>query len=508
MGARGRDGRAPARLGRALDRRRPRRARRDALDFALVAHGLASQGLDATSAWRPALQVLPARRGARVRAARSLPRDGAAHVAAGSVPGSRRRRAGERARRGPRDRRSGVAASQGANRRADAREGHARGGRVGRRSRRRGGPRRRERRSTAGDDRDLARAARTRRVEARATRRAPRRRGSGARTWLRPRLAAAQKSAGGDPTNAGLAARADILVTAFARAEAFHETLSHESRADLDLVDARLLLEQVSSGHTLVLATEAAGRLDPVDSPAALRRARDVVVWWHCVSGTEWRPSVRPWRRAELHALRDAGVVLPDSAERLAVEAGSWHQPIHAARKRLVLAMPRWAAGEALDPHPVWHEMAARFRATSADLARITIEARDLLAGRVAALGQASLPAVTDAGPLALPAGTERVAPRPRRTSARRSGTARRAWTPSSAAPCNGCSSTRRAFAPGRWTRFRERAAALRQARSPSGRGAAPQGGAHGRRCAGRGGGFRAWSASCARRRPCSSARA
>ncbi len=224
------------------------------------------------------------------------------------------------------------------------------------------------------------------------------------RTWLR-RDASPRRGRPRSPTSRAqlLAARSDILATAFARAQAFHELLSHESRAELDLVDARLLVEQVSSGHTLVLATETAGRIDPVDSPAALRRARDVVVWWHCVGGTEWRPSVRPWRRRELQALRDAGVVLPDSAERLAAVGRSWHQAILAARKRLVLAMPRWALGQALEPHPVWHEMAARLGASSADLARITVDARDLLAGRVEALGRAASPVVRDRGALALP---------------------------------------------------------------------------------------------------------
>ncbi len=94
---------------------------------------------------------------------------------------------------------------------------------------------------------------------------------------------------------------------------------------------------------------------------------------------------------------------MPDSAERLAAEGRSWHQAILAARKRLVLAMPRWALGEALEPHPVWHEIAARLGASSADLARITVDASDLLAGRVQALGRAASPVVHDLGPLALP---------------------------------------------------------------------------------------------------------
>jgi hypothetical protein len=223
------------------------------------------------------------------------------------------------------------------------------------------------------------------------------------RTWLKNRLGTARMDADRDPTSTALAARADVLATAFAQAQAFHETVSHESREALDLVDARLLVELVSSGHALTLASERAGRIDHVGSPAGLRRARDVVVWWHCAGGTEWRPSVRPWRRFEQDALRAAGVLLPDSAERLTAEARSWHQVIHAAKKRLILAIPRWALGEALEPHPVWDEIVARLRASDADVARVTIDARDLLRGRVAALGPAPAPAVKDLGVLPLP---------------------------------------------------------------------------------------------------------
>jgi hypothetical protein len=223
------------------------------------------------------------------------------------------------------------------------------------------------------------------------------------RTWLKNRLGTARMEADGDPTSIALAARADVLATAFAQAQAFHETVSHETRANLDLVDARLLVEQVSSGHTLRLLRERTGRVDHVHSPAGLRRARDVVVWWHCVGGTEWRPSVKPWRRAELDALRTAGVLLPDSAERLTAEAESWHQVLHAARKRLVLAIPRSALGAALEPHPIWDEIVARLEASEADVARVTIYARDLLNGHIAALGSAASPAVMDLGALALP---------------------------------------------------------------------------------------------------------
>jgi ATP-dependent helicase/nuclease subunit B len=211
-------------------------------------------------------------------------------------------------------------------------------------------------------------------------------------TWLQTRLAVERKKEGNP-------ARVDVLGAAFSQAQAFREALSHDPRESLDLIDARLLVEQVSGGLGLELSAERAGRIDPVDSPAGLRVARDHVVWWHCVSGTEWRPAARPWRRSEVTALGAADVALLDPAERLVAEAKSWRQVVLAARKRLVLAVPRWAAGEALEPHPIWDEIVARLGASDASLARVTVEARALL--------QKCVPTCTvdtvDRGALALP---------------------------------------------------------------------------------------------------------
>jgi ATP-dependent helicase/nuclease subunit B len=211
-------------------------------------------------------------------------------------------------------------------------------------------------------------------------------------TWLQPRLAYEREKEASS-------ARIDVLGAAFAQAQAFHEALRHDPREGLDLVAARLLVEQVLGSVGLEVCAEQAGRIDPVASPAGLRVARDLVVWWHCVSGTEWRPSARPWRRAEIAALSAAGVVLADPAERLAVEAQGWRQAVLAARRRLVLAMPRWAVGEALEPHPIWDEIVARLGADDADIARVTVEARALLEGRatlcsadIAGLGALALP--------------------------------------------------------------------------------------------------------------------
>jgi hypothetical protein len=211
-------------------------------------------------------------------------------------------------------------------------------------------------------------------------------------TWMQTRLAfEREKGTGHDHLG--------VLGAAFSQAQAFREALSHDPREVLDLIDARLLVEQVSGSLGLELSAEQAGRVDPVDTPAGLRVARDAVVWWHCVSGTEWRPSARPWRLSEVQALSAAGVALLDPAERLTAEATSWRQVVLAARKRLVLAMPRWAAGEALEPHPIWDEIVARLGARDVDLARVTVEARALLLGRVPMCAVDTV----DRGPLALP---------------------------------------------------------------------------------------------------------
>ncbi len=211
-------------------------------------------------------------------------------------------------------------------------------------------------------------------------------------TWLQARLALERK-------RNSSAAHVEGLGAALGQAEAFREALAHDSREKLDLVDARLLVEQVCPSLGLELSAERAGRIDPVDAPAGLRVPRDLVVWWHCVAGTEWRPSARPWRRSETAALDAAGVRLADPAARLAAEADGWRQAILAARKRLVLTMPRWAVGEALEPHPIWDEIVARLGADEADVARVTVEANAILAGRVPSCAVGT----DDLGPLALP---------------------------------------------------------------------------------------------------------
>ncbi len=374
-----------------------------ALDAALVTHGLASQGLDSVSAWRPALQVLPLAvelayeprdpyRALELLTLAVGPFQGIAGqelaAALGESPGiggpawrAAKEKIAERMR---------PFAVEDALKRGVADDAAAR----------------------AADEES---AARSQRIHAwlevpgrRAGERAPRAAllavADRVRIWLQRRLASARMSADEREADASLATRASILGAAYSHAQAFHEAVSHDPREGLDLVEARLLVRQVaSSGHRLALSTEAEGRLDPVDAPSALRVGRDLVVWWHCVGGTEWRPPVRPWRSAEIVAIHQAGIALQDAAGRLRAEARGWHQVILAAKRGLVLAIPKWALGAAMEPHPIVHEIGARFGADARALERITVDARDLVQGLGASLGSLPTPAIADAGPMALP---------------------------------------------------------------------------------------------------------
>jgi ATP-dependent helicase/nuclease subunit B len=169
---------------------------------------------------------------------------------------------------------------------------------------------------------------------------------------------------------------ASLLGAALAEAQSFEEALSHDTRDALDLVDARLLLEHVREGHSLDLSEETAGRIQAADSPTLLRARCDTVVWWHCVSGTEWRMYPRAWRIEELEALRAAGVSLADPKARLRSEAAAWRSTITTARRRVVLVTPQSAMGEQLEAHPIVDEIAARLG--PGELSRIIVDARSL----------------------------------------------------------------------------------------------------------------------------------
>jgi len=170
---------------------------------------------------------------------------------------------------------------------------------------------------------------------------------------------------------------------AHAQAAAFLEALRHDERALIAKEDARHMLDRLArSAHAHALFVEEAGRIPHVSHPSALLASTSTVVVWGFVGGTERAVPRQPWTKEEREALAAAGVVLPDATEHLRIEADAWRRVIHAARERVVLVVPSSVQGEAKSSHPLWDEIAARLDLDEVATARITHHATAILEGR------------------------------------------------------------------------------------------------------------------------------
>lgn len=168
-------------------------------------------------------------------------------------------------------------------------------------------------------------------------------------TFLQKRLAVDAPEAG------------ETYGAAYAQARAMTDALARDHRDVVSREDMRHLLDSVvRSAESIDLSIERAGRIDHVDHPDALLAPASTVVFWGFVGGTERRPVLPPWNRAERAALEAAGVVFPDPGKLLAIESESWRRGILAARERVIFVVPSTMKGEAVAPHPTWDEIAAR----------------------------------------------------------------------------------------------------------------------------------------------------
>jgi ATP-dependent helicase/nuclease subunit B len=167
--------------------------------------------------------------------------------------------------------------------------------------------------------------------------------------------------------------------SAAAQAAGLQAAIESDIRSTFSLVEVRRLVASVlESGTTVELLPERAGRIDHVSSAGDLRVARENVVWWAFVDGGHTRAGL-PWRREELRALAGAGVHFVEPALRLAARANGWRRAIQAATARVILVAPSTAAGTTLAPHPLWDEITARTRMTDANRSRCIVQAHDLL---------------------------------------------------------------------------------------------------------------------------------
>lgn len=189
--------------------------------------------------------------------------------------------------------------------------------------------------------------------------------------------------------------------SAHAEASAFEEALLNMVSDTLTREDTQQLFDRLARAparHALWL--EEAGRVAHVNHPSALLAACDDVVFWGFVAGAEQRAAPLPWYPLERRALQDAGVVLSDPGRLLLSEINGWRRAVLAARRRVVLVMPRSHQGTATAAHPLWDEIAARLRLSEdgSSLARVSQELSQVLASK-----GGNLATVRSLPPLALP---------------------------------------------------------------------------------------------------------
>lgn len=194
----------------------------------------------------------------------------------------------------------------------------------------------------------------------------------------------------------------EIYGPAHAQAQAMTEALARDERPTLSREHMRHLLDGVVRGEVSVeLSVERAGRIDHVEHPSALLAPSSMVVFWAFIGGTERRPVLPPWHRAERAALEAAGVVFPEPGKLLAVESEAWRRGLLAARERVVLVVPSTVKGAAVAPHPTWDEIAARLGLDDDKAAAVITNTPSAVLR--ASAGTATLVPLTPLRPLALP---------------------------------------------------------------------------------------------------------
>lgn len=115
----------------------------------------------------------------------------------------------------------------------------------------------------------------------------------------------------------------------------------------------KLVAQATANGADNPLWPAEVGAGQRVNHPGAVVDATERVIWWQMTMPV--LPDREPWSTSEIHALKQAGVSLPDVSDRLDQAAEDWLRPVMAARQQLVLMLP--PPGE--EVHPLWQMICA-----------------------------------------------------------------------------------------------------------------------------------------------------
>jgi len=173
-----------------------------------------------------------------------------------------------------------------------------------------------------------------------------------------------------------------VFSAAKAQGVRFAEALANHEVDSFSREEVRHLFDSVARrDERATLCAEESGRIPHVGHPSSVLARASTVVVWAFVAGTEARPRPKPWTRDEMAALSSVGVDFVDPRALLAAEAEAWRRTVLSTTKRLVLVVPGTHEGTAATPHPLWDEIATRLDLDSRprEAARICCEVRDVV---------------------------------------------------------------------------------------------------------------------------------
>lgn len=148
---------------------------------------------------------------------------------------------------------------------------------------------------------------------------------------------------------------------ASAQASQAQRTLDDLAKAGQERI-ARLqldrLIDQVTSlGSPVTSRSAELGHIHLSHSPGALIESRQRILWWNFSEPA--LPCKWPWSTAELGQLAANGAHLSSVDSSLQRLADFSTQPILAASRQLIFALPAKSCGEVPRPHPLWDRIAA-----------------------------------------------------------------------------------------------------------------------------------------------------
>lgn len=144
---------------------------------------------------------------------------------------------------------------------------------------------------------------------------------------------------------------------AFSQCRACLDSLNGLKQQGTDRIRPRqlqkLVAQATANGADNPLWPAEVGAQLAATQPGAAIEPTARVIWWQLVMPQ--LPGSDPWSAGEVRALRAAGADIPEAAERLDQVAQDWLRPVMSAREQLILVLP--PPGE--EVHPLWQMICA-----------------------------------------------------------------------------------------------------------------------------------------------------